>query len=140
LLSAYGFGAAKGIVGRRGQRPAARAVCGCDVGAGAAAVDPLKLASGKDNMPNAWRAVGPPLAQYPGAAVLVVGGAARRIGLYAVGMAVALGASRVDYADHHAERSSIAERLGARVIESRPGARWFQRRAEFSRFPAAAVH
>jgi alcohol dehydrogenase len=94
-----------------------------------ASINPMLLASASDNMPDAWRSVAPPLAQCPGAAVLVVGGAARSIGLYAAGMAVALGASRVDYVDHHAERLAIAERLGARPIESQPGARWFQRHA-----------
>ena len=40
-------------------------------------------------------------------------------------MAVALGAGRVDYVDHDAERLAIAESLGACAIESRPGKGWF---------------
>jgi threonine dehydrogenase-like Zn-dependent dehydrogenase len=94
-----------------------------------AGMDPLKLASASDNMPDAWRTVGPPLAKYPGAPVLVVGGGARSIGLYAAGMAVALGASRVDYMDYDPERLLIAESLGARAIETRRGAGWFARHA-----------
>jgi alcohol dehydrogenase len=129
LLSAYGFGASMGSWGGAVSDLLRVPYADAMLVPVPASVDPLKLASASDNMPDAWRAVGPPLAQYPGAAVLVVGGAARSIGLYAVGMAVALGASRVDYVDHQAERLSIAERLGARVIESCPGARWLNRHA-----------
>src|SRR5438034_717054 len=39
------------------------------------------------------------------------------IGLYAVGLAIALGASRVVYADQNAERLAIAARLGAETRE-----------------------
>ena len=49
------------------------------------------LAGASDNLPDAWRTVAPHLRARPGAAVLVVGGAARSIGLYAAGIAVALG-------------------------------------------------
>ncbi|WP_217343201.1 zinc-binding dehydrogenase [Rhodanobacter sp. C01] len=92
-------------------------------------IDPLKLASASDNMPDAWRSVGPALAQRPGAPVLVVGGGARSIGLYAAGMAVALGASRVDYVDYDPERLRIAEALGASAMEIKRGASWFVRNA-----------
>jgi alcohol dehydrogenase len=90
-------------------------------------VDPLSLASASDNLPDAWRAVGPQLTQRPGASVLVVGGGAKSIGLYAAGMAVALGAARVDYVDHSRERLAIAESLGARAVESQRGRGWFGR-------------
>ena len=80
-------------------------------------------------MPDAWRTVGPQLARHPGAPVLVGGGGARSIGLYAAGMAVALGSSRVDYLDHNHERLWIAESLGARPVETRRGAGWFARHA-----------
>ena len=90
-------------------------------------VNPLSLASASDNLPDAWRAVGPWLAKRPGTPVLIVGGGARSIGLYAAGMAVALSAARVDYVDHDPERLAIAESLGACAIESRPGKGWFGR-------------
>lgn len=85
-------------------------------------VDPVAVASASDNLPDAWRTVGPTLAEHPGADVLVVGGGAPSIGLYAVAMAVALGAGSVDYADRNPERAALAESLGARVVE-RDGAR-----------------
>ncbi|MGF1545113.1 MAG: alcohol dehydrogenase catalytic domain-containing protein [Parvularculaceae bacterium] len=59
-------------------------------------VDPVDLASASDNIPDGWRGVGPHLDRYPGAPVLVLGGRARSVGLYAAGIAVALGAERVD--------------------------------------------
>jgi alcohol dehydrogenase len=92
-------------------------------------IDPMKLASASDNLPDAWRTVGPPLRQYPHASVLVIGGGARSIGLYSAGMAVALGASRVDYVDHDTERLEIAERLGAHPIQCERGSRWLKRNA-----------
>src|SRR5579863_6624832 len=129
LLNAYGFGASMGAWGGAVSDLLRVPYADAMLVPVPSSIDPMKLASASDNMPDAWRAVAPPLAQYPGAAVLVVGGAARSIGLYAAGMAVALGAARVDYVDHHAERLAIAERLGARAIESRRGARWFERHA-----------
>ncbi len=87
-----------------------------------AGLDPLALASASDNIADAWRAVGPPLAADPGAEVLIVGGDAgpRSIGLYAAGLAVALGAARVAYLDQEQDRLAIARALGAEVIESGP--------------------
>ena len=68
-----------------------------------------------DNVVDAYRAVGPPLLARPGADVLVVGGAGPSIGLYAVHLAVALGAGTTGYADHDDERCAAAEALGATV-------------------------
>lgn len=87
-----------------------------------AGVDPTALASASDNIPDAWRCVGPQLADDPGAAVLVVGGdrGPNSIGLYAAGLAVVLGASQVTYLDHDQRRLEIAEALGAEPFESRP--------------------
>ena len=84
-----------------------------------AGVDPAAAASFSDNVADGWRTVGPPLRDEPGADVLVVGAdtGSNSIGLYAVGLAVALGASRVVYADQDAERLAVAERLGAEVKE-----------------------
>ena len=66
-----------------------------------------------DNLVDGYRAVGPQLAERPGADVLVVGGVAASIGLYAVACAVALGAGRVRYIDSDADRCAAAESLGA---------------------------
>jgi threonine dehydrogenase-like Zn-dependent dehydrogenase len=129
LLSGYGFGASMGPWGGTVcdllRVPFADAM----LVPVPAEIEPLKLASASDNMPDAWRSVGPGLARRPGAPVLVVGGGARSIGLYAAGMAVALGASQVDYVDYDPERLRIAEALGASAIESKRGAAWFDRHA-----------
>ncbi len=78
------------------------------------------VASGSDNIPDAWRTVGPQLAADPSAQVLVVGGEAgpNSIGLYAAGLAVAAGAGRVAYLDHDPTRLAVAVSLGAEVIET----------------------
>ncbi len=78
-----------------------------------AGLDPVHAASAADNIPDGWRAVAPPLAERPGATVLVVGGLAQSVGLYAAGAAVALGAGRVLYLDDDADRCGRAEALGA---------------------------
>ncbi len=77
------------------------------------------LASAGDNLPDAWRSVAPWLAQWPGASVLIVGGGTRATGLYAAGIAKALGAGRVAYLDRDPERLRIAEGYGADAIEAR---------------------
>ena len=53
-------------------------------------VDPAAAASASDNVADGWRAVGPHLRDRPGASVLVLGGLAQSVGLYAAGCAVAL--------------------------------------------------
>jgi threonine dehydrogenase-like Zn-dependent dehydrogenase len=84
-------------------------------------VAPASVASASDNISDAWRAVGPPLADEPGAAVLVVGGAAAgSIGLYAAGLAVALGASTVLYVDPDPGRRATAQALGADTRDDLP--------------------
>ena len=87
-----------------------------------AGVEPLAVASASDNLPDGWRTVGPQLAAEPGAEVLVVGGdnGPHSIGLYAAGLAVALGAARVTYLDQDPGRLAIAAALGAQVIDSAP--------------------
>ena len=80
-------------------------------------VNPLAIASASDNLPDAYRTVAPHLAARPGADVLVVGGGAWSVGLYAAGMARALGAGRVDYVDNDPGWLDLAARLGAHVIE-----------------------
>ena len=85
-----------------------------------AGVRPEQIASASDNLPDAWRTVGPQLLESPGAEVLIVGGAANSIPLYAIGIALALGATRVDYLDADRRRLELAELLGAKVIEGPP--------------------
>ncbi len=81
-----------------------------------AGMEPASVASVSDNVPDGWRAVAPELERRPDAPVLVVGGAGD-VALYAVAVAVALGSSQVDYVDTDARRLSVAERLGAHVID-----------------------
>jgi threonine dehydrogenase-like Zn-dependent dehydrogenase len=78
-------------------------------------VDPMRVASAGDNLTDAWRAVVPPLRDRPSGSVLVIGGGARSIGLYAAGLAVAHGAGEVDYVDDDEARLEIARVLGARA-------------------------
>ncbi len=77
---------------------------------------PEAVASASDNLPDAYRTVAPHLAARPGADVLVLGGGARSIGLYAAGLAVALGAGRVVFADTDPHRLAVASDLGAEPL------------------------
>jgi alcohol dehydrogenase len=76
-------------------------------------VDPVAAASTPDNVPDGWRAVAPHLKARPGANVLVVGGLAQSVGIYAAGVAKAMGAGRVLYLDDDPVRRAAAARLGA---------------------------
>jgi threonine dehydrogenase-like Zn-dependent dehydrogenase len=80
-------------------------------------VAPATLASASDNIPDAWRTVAGPLADLPGADILVIGGGARSIGLYAVDIACALGAGEIVYVDTDSDRLALAAELGAEPIE-----------------------
>lgn len=82
-------------------------------------VEPAAIASA-DNLPDGWRTVGPYLQESPGAAVLIVGGGALSVGLYAAAIACALRASRVDYVDSDTERLALAQATGANPIEGPP--------------------
>lgn len=84
-------------------------------------LDPAAVASASDNISDAWRTVAPPLLEEPGAPVLVVGGASSgSIGLYAVALAVALGAESVEYVDRDQGRRRIASELGAQTLAEVP--------------------
>ena len=83
-------------------------------------VDPKAIASVSDNIPDAWRTVAPHLAERPGADVLVLGGGARSIALYATGIALALGSGRVTYYDRDERRLAIASDLGAEAVDADP--------------------
>jgi threonine dehydrogenase-like Zn-dependent dehydrogenase len=86
-----------------------------------AGLDPAAVASASDNISDAWRTVGPTLAETPGAPVLVVGGAgAGSIGLYAAALAVALGSEEVLYVDEDEHRRQTAVALGAQTLAELP--------------------
>jgi threonine dehydrogenase-like Zn-dependent dehydrogenase len=76
-------------------------------------VPALRVASASDNLADAWRSVVPPLAAREGGSVLILGGGAKSIGLYAAGLAVARGADGVEYVDDDPDRRRIAESFGA---------------------------
>jgi threonine dehydrogenase-like Zn-dependent dehydrogenase len=78
-------------------------------------LDPLSIASFPDNVADGWRAVAEPLKERSGATVLVIGGLAQSVSLYAAASAVSLGAGDVLYLDDDPGRRAIAERLGARA-------------------------
>jgi threonine dehydrogenase-like Zn-dependent dehydrogenase len=84
-------------------------------------LDPIVAAGVPDNVSDGFRCVAGPLATYPGAEVLVQGGLAQSVGLYAVACAIGLDASEVVYADSDTARIAVARRLGATVIEIEPG-------------------
>jgi len=93
-------------------------------------VPALRVAAAGDNLADAWRSVVPPLGDRPGASVLVIGGGAKSIGLYAAGLAVAHEAGVVDYLDDDRERRQIAESFGARALATpAPRHRWPHRPA-----------
>lgn len=101
-------------------------------------VDPISLASASDNIPDGWRGVAPHLKNRPGSRVLVLGGQARSVSLYAVGIAVALGSEQVDYVDTSEQRLQIAQELGANCILRKPGRTgWKQLKNELTDYPIA---
>jgi threonine dehydrogenase-like Zn-dependent dehydrogenase len=79
-------------------------------------LEPADVASVADNVPDGFRTVAGPLAAAPGSEVLVVGGFARSVGLYAAASALALGSPRVVYADTDAGRLEHAAALGAEPL------------------------
>jgi alcohol dehydrogenase len=78
-------------------------------------VPALRVAAASDNLADAWRSVVPPLAERDDASVLILGGGAKSIGLYAAGLAIARGAEVVDYLDDDPERKRVAESFGAQA-------------------------
>jgi alcohol dehydrogenase len=79
-------------------------------------IAPATIASLSDNIPDAWRTVGPQLAERPGAPVLICASGAA-IALYAISIALALGAERVDLAGGNSHMRERAEALGANLLE-----------------------
>jgi threonine dehydrogenase-like Zn-dependent dehydrogenase len=86
-------------------------------------VAPAAAASARDNIADAWRAVAPPLAASPGAEILIMASASS-IPLYAVMIARALGAARVDVAARNPEVLDQAAALGATPIADEPRRRY----------------
>ena len=121
-LAAYGFGPASGPWG--GMVADAFRVPYADhmLVAVPAGVPPLRVASAGDNLADAWRSVVTPLRDRPGGSVLIIGGGAQSIGLYAAGLAVAHGAAAVDYVDDDPGRRGIAEALGAHTFPAQASA------------------
>jgi threonine dehydrogenase-like Zn-dependent dehydrogenase len=84
-------------------------------------VEPARVASASDNIADAWRTVAPALEREPGASVLVLGGAgAGSIGVYAAGIARALGSEWVLYVDPDESRRAAAEAIGAQTMAEAP--------------------
>ncbi|MDX6287136.1 MAG: hypothetical protein QOG53_2621 [Frankiales bacterium] len=114
-VAAYGFGSASGpwggMIADEIRVPYADHML-VTVPAG---IPALRVAAASDNIADAWRSVVPPLATRPDRSVLILGGGAKSIGLYAAGLAVAHGARSVDYVDDDLSRRDIAESLGART-------------------------
>ena len=85
-------------------------------------LDPVVAAGIPDNVADGYRCVAGPLAERPGAPVLVVGGLAPSVGLYAAMVAVALGSEQVVYVDDDPDRLALAERCGAEPVDA--SGRW----------------
>lgn len=76
-------------------------------------VSDVGLAMLTDNAVDAYRSVAPPLMTRPGADVLIVAATPGSIALYAVALAVTLGATSVRYVDRDPDRVDVAGKLGA---------------------------
>ena len=95
-------------------------------------VEPVAAAGIPDNVSDGYRSVAAGLEERPGAPVLVVGGLAPSVGLYAVMAARALGSSRVVYVDDDPARLEMASSLGAEIVNARD--RWGEVKLD-SKFP-----
>ena len=82
-------------------------------------IEDTALATIPDNVIDAYRTVVDGLRERPGADVLIVGGDAPSISLYAILCARALGAGRIRYADSDPTRLDVASDLGAEVTDLR---------------------
>ncbi len=79
-------------------------------------IEAASVASLSDNIPDAWRTVGPQLTERPGSPVLICASGAA-IALYATSIALALGAERVDLVGGNSFLRGRAEELGANLLE-----------------------
>jgi alcohol dehydrogenase len=117
-VAAYGFGAASGPWGGMIADEIRVPYAGHMLVTVPTDIPALRVAAAGDNIADAWRSVVPPLAKRPGGSVLILGGGAKSIGLYAAGLAAAHGARSVDYVDKDPLRRDIAESFGARTPAS----------------------
>jgi len=85
-----------------------------------AGLDPVAAAAMGDNALDGFRTVYDALARSPNARVLVVGGGALSVAMYAVSAARACGAGEVVYVDASPDRARIAEQLGAVAVVKEP--------------------
>jgi len=69
-----------------------------------------------DNVADGYRTVSEGLKRFPGEPVLIVGGLAQSVGLYAVHAAIALGSRKVVYTDYDSNRLEIAASAGAETV------------------------
>jgi alcohol dehydrogenase len=69
-----------------------------------------------DNVADGYRTVAPHLKLFPKAPVLVVGGLAQSVGLYAVQSAISCGSEKVVYVDNDKHRLAVAKSLGAETM------------------------
>jgi threonine dehydrogenase-like Zn-dependent dehydrogenase len=113
ILAAYGFGPASGSWGGMVTDELRVPFADHMLVAVPTDVPPLRVAAAGDNLADAWRSVVTPLRERPGGSVLVIGGGAKSIGLYAAGLAVAHEAGVVHYIDDDPGRRRIAEAFGA---------------------------
>lgn len=79
-------------------------------------IEPNTLASLSDNIPDGWRTVAPQLEANPGADVLICAGAGS-IPVYAAGIAVAMGAGKVDFAGGKPRERELAKGFGANLVD-----------------------
>ncbi len=98
-----------------------------------------------DNASDGYRTVASPLKDRPGADVLVVGGLAQSVGLFAVQAARALGAGRVVYLDFDVDRLSQARAVGAEAVMTRyeanmPITEQFPITVDASNIPDGLIH
>jgi len=78
----------------------------------------MEIACGlSDNVADGYRTVAKHLQVFPGEPVLVVGGLAKSVGLYAVQSALACGAERVVYIDNDTGQCVKARKLGAEATQ-----------------------
>jgi threonine dehydrogenase-like Zn-dependent dehydrogenase len=122
-LAAYGFGPASGPWGGMVADEIRVPFADHMLVAVPADVPPLRVAAASDNLADAWRSVVTPLRDRPGGSVLIIGGGAKSIGLYAAGLAVAHGAAVVHYVDDDSVRCRIAEAFGAHTFPARARSR-----------------
>jgi threonine dehydrogenase-like Zn-dependent dehydrogenase len=122
-LAAYGFGPASGPWGGMVADEIRVPFADHMLVAVPADVPPVRVAAASDNLADAWRSVVTPLRNRPGGSVLIIGGGAKSIGLYAAGLAVAHGAAVVHYVDDDPVRRRIAEAFGAHTFPARARSR-----------------